>query len=192
VQNFDNLRKWWEGDGQKLAAQVSFVMDFIGAAIQSMIFEIQLVIWLAQAMGLAFSLLGTALHDAALRIQDGFNIIAGAADAARRAVDGLAQRITSLPGVTGIISATETLAGGNLFGRAAGGAMVPNAIYDVGEDGPERVFMGQHGAVVVPGTPDGRRSGNTIHVHINGSGLNSDQVGKVVMATLRQHVLMYG
>jgi hypothetical protein len=86
-------------------------------------------------------------------------------------------------------------------GRQHGGSMVPGEVYTVGEQGPETVVMGRTGAYVIPNSSSGggpvpavaaagaagRASSPDLHVHINGQGMNEEQVALAIDRRFAQY-----
>jgi hypothetical protein len=183
VQNIDSLRKWWEGPGQRTAAQAGIVMDAIGGAMQANIRIIQAIIFVAQQMGNEFSTLGTILHGVAGAIGSAFDAIGRAARGAVGDVQALGRAISNLPGVGGIVNIEQAAVDFvHAQNRQYGGIMVPGGVYRVGETRAETVIQGQQGAMVIPDAgPDTGRTGPTnITININGAGLDAEQVAFAV------------
>jgi hypothetical protein len=183
VRNIDSLRQWWEGPGQKTAAQAGIVMDAIGGAMQANIRIIQAMVFVAQAMGNEFSALGAVLHGAAGAIGSAFDAIGRAARGAAGDVQALGRAISNLPGVGGIVNIEQAAVDFvHAQNREFGGIMVPGHVYRVGETRAETVIQGQQGAMVIPDAgPDTGRTGSTnITININGTGLDAEQVAFAV------------
>lgn len=176
---WDQLRAGWNAVGPILQAElpqaVSFVTQLFGYLREhSEVLRFVVELLSASLAGAVVVLTGVGV--AVVGVVAGITWLTeriGDAIGALRALIGLIQSIPAPPSWLGGSSAGP--AAKKFDVRAAGGPVVPDGVYRVGEEGPEWLYMGRNGGYVVPESSDHRQFHN--HLTLHGAGAVNDPEG---------------
>lgn len=169
IQKAQQLANWWADHHVELEKDSSIVFGTIGSLANEAVQIVRVLIATFNTFRDGYELAASVASVASARISGGLAAIEGAANRAGNAIGFLLLSISRLPGAGGLTNIAANIIGSSDIGnlgsgkRAKGGSVVPGRVYDIGEEGPEKLVMypGGGGGYVIP------NSGNSGPVEVS-------------------------